>query len=108
MLSGLCFLSLMVFVSGLSSIMMISPQNLSDRYITLSKNHSDERAALFLAKAIQSDPYNGKAWLEYASFTNTENSHVSFLIAEKLDNSFTLSQPIVETDILRMGFLTIE
>lgn len=108
MLSGLCFLSLIVFVSGLSSIMMISPQNLSERYVALSKNYSDEKAVLFLTKAIQSNPYNGNAWLEYASVTELDNSQASFLIAEKLDNNFTMSQPVVKTDTLRMGFLTVE
>ena len=108
MLSGLCFLSLMVFVSGLSSIMMISPQTLSERYVALSKNYSDEKAELFLIKAIESDPYNGGAWLEYASVAKMNNSHASFLIAEKLDNNFTMSQSVVKTDTLRMSFLTIE
>ena len=108
MLSGLCFLSLIVFVSGLSSIMIISPQTLSDRYVALSKNYSNEKAELFLIKAIESDPYNGGAWLEYASVTQMNNSHASFLIAEKLDNNFILSQSVLKIEALQMSFLTFE
>ena len=91
--------------------MMMSPRDLSERYIGLAQYSKNGQAEMLIKKAIAADPYNPRAWISLSKVSHYSDpliNQTTITIADVLHDTVTHSLPLTSSHTLRVGFLTID